>query len=230
MSLCAISCATAEGGKPVNLSVDNVVAKFGDSIFLSSQVPCIDAKNGRVYITDYRAGVYALDSKLNLVRKMSGIGRGSGEVNRPAKFFVDNNDVITLYNEGMQRYSYFEKDSFLMADKMSIKENLAKSCRFFVRDGAIYQSVLEGKYLVSVMKNGNVIKQMCPLVEGVDLPSNAALSERHLLEDDNCFYVIGLGLPIMQAYSFDGRELARFNLGNIPLLESVYPKIRSHII
>ena len=78
------SCAMDEGMKPVNLSVDNVVSKFGDSIFLSSQVPCIDAKNGSVYITDYRAGVYALDSKLNLISKMSNIGRGFGEVNRPA--------------------------------------------------------------------------------------------------------------------------------------------------
>lgn len=69
-------------------------------------------KNGSVYITDYRAGVYALDSKLNLISKMSNIGRGFGEVNRPAKFFVDDNNVITLYNEGLQRYSYFEKDSF----------------------------------------------------------------------------------------------------------------------
>lgn len=40
------SCAMDEGMKPVNLSVDNVVSKFGDSIFLSSQVPCIDAKMG----------------------------------------------------------------------------------------------------------------------------------------------------------------------------------------
>lgn len=218
------SCAMNEGMKPVNLSVDNVVSKFGDSIFLSSQVPCIDAKNGSVYITDYRAGVYALDSKLNLISKMSNIGRGFGEVNRPAKFFVDDNNVITLYNEGLQRYSYFEKDSFLMADNASVKENLAKSCRFFARDGAIYQSVLGGKFLVSVIKNGNVTKQMCPTVDGVDFPSNVALSERHLLEGDNCFYVIGLGLPIVQAYSFDGRELARFNLVNIPLLESVYAK------
>ena len=115
------SCAMDEGMKPVNLSVDNVVSKFGDSIFLSSRVPCIDAKNGSVYITDYRAGVYALDSKLNLNSKMSNIGRGFGEVNRPAKFFVDDNNVITLYNEGLQRYSYFEKDSFLMADNASVK-------------------------------------------------------------------------------------------------------------
>lgn len=62
-----------------------------------------------------------------------------------------------------------------------------------------------------MIKNGNVTKQMCPTVDGVDFPSNVALSERHLLEGDNCFYVIGLGLPIVQAYSFDGRELARFN-------------------
>lgn len=69
---------------------------------------------------------------MNLNSKMSNIGRGFGEVNRPAKFFVDDNNVITLYNEGLQRYSYFEKDSFLMADNASVKENLAKSCRFLL--------------------------------------------------------------------------------------------------
>lgn len=217
------ACTVDAGMKITPLHAENIISKLGDSIFLSKQIPCIDSRHDTIYLSDYHAGVYSLDKNLNLIKKVSTIGLGQGEVNRLAQLFAGD-DVCVLFNEGSQRYSYFSGNSFLKNDSKTVGYNLAFASRFFVKGDSIYQDIINDDFLVSVTKDGNTIKKICPIVKNVDRPDNVALSERHLVKGDNSFYVIGRGLPIIQEYSYDGKELAYFDLSSIPILANAYEK------
>lgn len=219
------ACTVDTSMKVASLHPENVVSKLGDSIFLSKQISCIDSRKDTIYISDYHAGVYSLDRNFKLIKKVSSIGFGQGEVNRPAKLFVGDND-IALFNEGSQKYSYFSGASFLKNDTKAISNNLACASRFFTKGDSVYQAIINDQFLVAITKDGETIKKICPVVKKLDKAVNPALSERHLVKGEHSFYVIGRGLPIVQEYSFDGDELANFDLSSIPLLANAYEKSR----
>ena len=228
LSVISFSACTIDAGmKATSLHAENVISKLGDSIFLSKQISCIDSRKDTIYISDYHAGVYSLDRNLKLIKKVSSIGLGQGEVNRPAKLFMSDNG-IALFNEGTQKYSYFSGTSFLKNDSKAISNNLACASRFFTKGDSVYQSIINDQKLVAITRDGITIKKICPIVKGIDDADNPALSERHLVKGSKSFYIIGRGLPIIQEYSFEGSELARFDLSSIPLLTNAYEKSKKN--
>lgn len=222
------SCAIEKSTSVLSLHPQNTISQLGDSIYLSKQVSCIDTKNDTTYISDYRAGLYALDCNMKLTKKISNIGNGTGEVNRPAMIFAANNGNVILYNEGARKYSYFGNNSFLKSDSKSSRNDLSDLCRFFSIGDTIFQSIINDKFLVSTTKDGTLLNKICPLVNGLDQINNPALSERHLIKGDSTFYLIGMGLPIIQEYTFTGNEVGSFDLNSIEMLSNAYSKNKNN--
>lgn len=214
------ACSNYVENNITQLDLNTSVTKFNDSLYLSQRAVCIDCNKKDVYISDYKAGVYVFDKKLKFNNKIASVGKGHGELIAPAMMFADDNE-ITIYSEGFRSFASIENQivkkipTFLPYDKSNLS-------RFFTIGDTIYNSIINDKNLVSVSIAGNIIRKICPLVEGYDLIKNTPLSERHLLKGEKSFYIIGKGLPIMQEYSFNGAEIRRFDLSSIEILAKAY--------
>lgn len=219
-----VSCATEKSTSSLSLQPIDVVSQLGDSIFLSKQVSCIDTQNGTTYISDYRSGLYALDKDLKLIKKVSTIGNGTNEVNCPAMIYADPNNNVILYNEGLRKFSYFANNFFTKKDSRIIRNNLSDLCRFFSIKDTIYQSIINDKFLVSITVDGKTLKKICPLTNDLDSKNKPAMSERHLVKGDSTFFLIGMALPIIQEYSFSGKEIEQFDMSSIESLTHAYSK------
>lgn len=204
------------------LDLNTSFTKFNDSLYLSQRAVCIDCNKKDVYISDYKAGVYVFDKKLKFSNKIASVGKGHGELIAPAMMFADENE-ITIYSEGSRSFVSFE-NQIIKKIPTFLPYNKSDLSRFFTVGDTIYNSIINDKNLVSVSIAGNVIRKICPLVEGYDFIKNAPLSERHLLKGEKSFYIIGKGLPIMQEYTFNGEEIRRFDLSSIEALAKVYEK------
>ena len=217
------ACAVQDLTKVVRLNPIQTASKFGDSLFLSNEAFCIDYNKGFIYISDWKVGFYSLDQNLKFNKFMSKLGKGHNEVVQPSMIYAENG-IATLFSEGTQKFCFYDSSSMLRQDKETVGVRILGDCRFFTKGDTVFLPIFDEKNLVAVSVNGQIVKKTCPILNGYDDTRNSVLSQRHLLKGENSFYVVGKCLPIIQEYSYDGKEIGRYDLRNIEILSGQYKK------
>lgn len=206
--------------KTISLSEEGKIEKINDSIYLSQQISCIDFKFNKLYISDYRQGLYVLNANYSLDTLLATNGRGRGEVNGCGCFFIDDAQTITLLDDMNRRYVHYSQEGTFFPDKDPITSYISIH-RFFSKGDTIFSAIKKDSNTIGLTKNGEIIHKICPLTTKDDI-RRPALSERHLLLDDSTFFSIGVALPILQEYSLSGKLLNDYDLSSIQLMKKSF--------
>ena len=222
---CFISCVNDNIAKTVALTSYVSIPKLADSIYLSSQIPCVDYANKHIYISDYKAALYVLDDKCNLISVASQKGYGVGEVLCPTFIYASPDAKISLFDECKRKFIYYDDVQYRDADTEAVSsERLSSLCRFFTVGDTVYHSIIGDANSVAKIVNGRVVSKQCRLVDGIDDTRRPAKSQRHLLRGEKTMFVLGKGLPILQEYTFDGKLLNNYDLFADDDLAQIYAK------
>ena len=218
-----LSCVNENVVRTVKLTSCVKIPKLADSIYLSSQIPCIDYVNKHIYVSDYKQALYVLDDKCNLINIASHKGNGFGEVQCPTFIYAAPDAKISLFDECKRKFMYYKDEQYYSIDLESISsERLSTLCRFFTIGDTIYHSIINDINTVVKIVNGKVVSKQCKLVDSMDDTRRPIKSQRHLLRGDNTMFIIGKGLPILQEYTFDGKLLNSYDLLADENLATVY--------
>ena len=215
------SCIKSADYNRKSLICEKVVEEFNDSMFVPPTVKCMDYKNGKLYISDYREGMIVLDENLNIFQTYANHGPGPGETVGAAHFFVEENDSVYLLNEGKNSVELYVEGKNFQTISFPEKIPLTYSTRFFVENNNIFHTTIVKEGPVVVF--GKNEEEVRFLGKYMTLPRHLT---RHTVKGDDCYFVIGSVLPALQKYSFDGNLLDEVDLSIIPEIERMVKKYK----
>lgn len=210
------SCVQEAAVPSYSLEPEQVVNQLGDSLYLSPQISCIDHRNGKTYISDYRQGLMVLRADFCLDTILATQGHGRGEVNGCGSFYLDDVQTLTLLDDMNRRYVHFLPNGTFVTDRNSGMDYISTG-RFFTVGDTVYNAIKKNENTVVQLKDGVSVKTLCPLTDREDIRQPAP-SERHLLWTGSTFLVLGTALPILQEYTLSGQLVQDFDLSTLPQL------------
>lgn len=212
--------------KTISLLEEGKIEKINDSLYLSQQISCIDSKFNKIYISDYRQGLFVLNANYSLDTLLAPNGHGKGEINGCGSIFIDDAQTITVLDDMNRRYVRYSQEGYCFPEKNLITSYISTH-RFFSKGDTVFSAIKKDKNTIVLTKNGETIHKICPLTTKDDI-RRPALSERHILLIDSTFLIIGVALPILQEYSLSGKLLNDYDLSSIqPIVESFNANINT---
>lgn len=220
-----IICALASCNNPVEpteLKRESAVSQFGDSIYLSPAVMCMDYFQGHLYVSDQSDGIYVFDRNFEPKEHFARKGYAKGESLENDHFYISPDGALHLINCGHISIDKYVDGIYKDGMKLPSEHRLSASTRFFFLGDTLYHSIVGEDNYVLLRYKDKTLKEMCKGVEKYDDSHKPLHSERHLIRGEESFFVIGISLPIFQEYSFDGELLGSYDLTNIPEIKEEY--------
>lgn len=216
LSLIADSCThrTARDSYE-ELSPLKTITAFSDSIYLSGDVSCLESIGNHIVVSDYSKGVFVIDGDGGVVETFTASGNGPGEVLGYGHLAVSTEGDIWLYDEGHRVFRSYRGGRLHSTVPSPAGSLIATGSRFFVKADSLFFPTLGQDRFVTLMKGGEVVGQMCPesTYDDLEMPLH---SERHVMKGEHSFFVVCLGLPLVEEYTFEGELLSSFDLMSIP--------------
>ena len=220
--ICALASCSSNPVEPTELKRESAVSQFGDSIYLSPAVMCMDYFQGHLYVSDQSDGIYVFDRNFEPKEHFARRGYAKGESLENDHFYISPDGSLHLMNYGHMSIDKFVDGIYKEGMKLPSEHRLSASTRFFFLGDTLYYSIVgEDNYVLLKCKD-KTLKGMCKGVEEYDDSHKPLHSERHLIRGEGSFFVIGISLPIFQEYSFDGELLGSYDLTNISDIKEEY--------
>lgn len=202
--------------EPVHLTPDAVISEYGDSLIIPSNVVCMNATEKGVFFTDYYSGLFVMDNNMDIHNKIGKYGKGPGELLGAAFFYTDNSDSVYIVNEGRQAFGLFVNGAYSKNIAFCESARFTIRSRFFVREQTVYHSVgRAGAPVIAYRGDSTGFRPVCDYTPYDDMEFQIR-SGRHVVKGSDSFFVIGISLPILQEYTFDGKLCAEYDLLSIP--------------
>ncbi len=204
----------------LTLVPDTVLNELNDSIFISPHIKCMAVSaNGDIHYTDYADGMVVLDTCYNLKSRIGTRGLGPGELIGAAHFYLGENDSIYILNEGKRAIEVFSGGNYNHTIDLPESICFTFNTRFLVHGGDIYHSVI-AKEAPVFMFGGYEPIFLCSYAISDD-PTFGRHATKHVVEGDNCFFLIGCAYPVLQQYSMQGKLLQDCDLSIVPEIEKM---------
>ncbi len=222
-----VCCSRNERIISYKLTPDSVITKLSDSIYLSDQVLCLDYAQNHLYVSDYNNGIYSIDCNGNNVNHLVKKGRGHGEVGACGHFYAKVDGEICLYDESEKSFNFYRNDKLLKMIKVDQGFVLSDATRFFSIGDSVFHSITHNENTMIIIGPEQSSK-LGRFVDGLDDIRKPVISERHVLKTENSILLVGLGLPIVEEYDYNGKKICSLNLMDIPRLKATYEKTQSN--
>lgn len=202
--------------EPVHLSSDTVISEYEDSLIVPPEVVCMNATKKGIFFTDYEKGLFVMDNSMNIHHQLGKYGRGQGELLGAAFFYTDNGDSVYIVNEGRQAFGLFTNGTYSKNIAFCEGARFTIRSRFFVQEQTVYHSVAKaGNPVIAYRGDSTGFRSVCDYTPHDDMELQIH-SGRHVVKGSDSFFVIGISLPILQEYTFDGKLCAEYDLLSIP--------------
>ena len=227
ISIIASSC-TNKGGIVFNkrLSLSESITVLSDSVYLSGHNLCLVSVGEQIVVSDYQQGVFVIDQEGQIIESFAKSGNGPGEVLGCGFLAISETEDVWVYDEGHRSFLSYRDGQLHSIETPPTDLFISNGSRFLVKNDSLYFSAVGNKQLVFIIKGGEIVDRVCPVskYDNLEMPIH---SERHVVKGERSFFVVGLGLPFVEEYSYNGVLLSSFDLMCIPERARVFKEQQS---
>ncbi len=225
LTVCS-ACHQSERIMPETLSLDSTLSVLSDTLYLSGNIPCLEAVDQRVIISDYQQGIIEIDQSGKILSSYARPGNGPGEVLGCGHSSYSPDGKVWVFDEGHAiMHSYREG---VPCGDMRMPAGLMPSynVRFAALNDTLYCSVTGADRLVNAIWNETVVDTMCSISKYDDVELHRH-SQRHVVRGDHSLFVVCLAFPLVEEYSLSGELLSSYDLMSIPERAEIFQKEKS---
>lgn len=94
------ACHQSERIMPETLSLDSTLSVLSDTLYFSGNIPCLEAVDQRVIISDYQQGIIEIDQSGKILSSYARPGNGPGEVLGCGHSSYSPDGKVWVFDEG----------------------------------------------------------------------------------------------------------------------------------
>ena len=220
------ACHRSERIMPETLSLDSTLSVLSDTLYFSGNIPCLEAVDQRVIISDYQQGIIEIDQSGKILSSYARPGNGPGEVLGCGHLSYSPDGKVWIFDEGHAIMHSYREGVPSGDERMPSGLMPSYNVRFVALNDTLYYSVTGADRLVNALWNETVVGVMCPVskYDDVEMPRH---SERHVVRGDHSLFVVCLALPLVEEFSLSGESMSSYDLMSIPERAEIFQKEKS---
>lgn len=207
-----VSCSKSSTGI-VKLEPTNTIKAFSDTIYLSSQVSNLTYTDGKYYLSDYYKGIVSFKESFDSFR-IEQVNAFLTLMPQCYMFATSGKNDIYIYDVDNRLFLNVQ-DTSLSQKIESGRHEVSSASRFVLNGDSILCPITKNKMTIAIFHNGKTSGTCCPTINGVDDVRKPYHSERIIIRDEEHYYTIGKGIPIVQMFSQNLELLSSYNLKEI---------------
>lgn len=209
---CLAACSRNDSGVE-KVKPQRVINAISDTIFLSSQVSNLTCFDGKYYLSDYYRGIVSFNVAFDTLETEK-VNCALPTEYQCYMFALGDNNNMYVYNPSGKTIIRVA-DSVIKDSVKTDEFELSLPSRFVASNDTVVCSIIKNKMTAAMFYGNMATKTSFPTVDGFDDIRKPYHSERIILKDTKNYYTIGKGIPLVQMYSSDLKQICSYSLSDV---------------
>lgn len=202
------------------------IGVLSDTVVLSSQVLNLTYFEKKYYLSDFYRGIISISENFDKVTTEDGINALLPMLPQCYMFSIDKYGEICIFDS--KNKCFLERKRTKNYEKrQNVGYEVAIPSRFIYSGDSIICPIIENKMTGAIFRNDSCIGTCFPAIQGYDDVRKPYHSQRIILKENDKFFTIGKGLPIVQEYTSDKGLISSYDLRDLPEISRTYVQEKS---